>query len=55
MVGETQHDGENEEQALAQAVEQMKAMGFADEGGRISQLLKEKNYDINKVLDSINK
>jgi hypothetical protein len=31
----------------------MKAMGFNDEAGWLTQLLKAKNYDINKVLDTI--
>ncbi|XP_071951577.1 sequestosome-1-like [Antedon mediterranea] len=42
-----------EDPRQAQALAQMKAMGFDDEGGWLSQLLKAKNYDIGRVLDAI--
>ena len=53
VVDETTEDGKSPEDKLANALAQMKAMGFNDEGGWLTQLLKAKDYDINKVLDTI--
>ena len=54
-MDDTAHDGENLEpqDRLANALSYMKAMGFDDEGGWLTQLLKAKDFDINKVLDAI--
>ncbi|XP_028418142.1 sequestosome-1-like [Dendronephthya gigantea] len=52
---EKAQDGENPEpqDRLANALSYMKGMGFDDEGGWLTQLLKAKDFDINKVLDAI--
>ena len=35
-------------------VEQLKGMGFDDDGGWLTELVKAKNNDIHKVLDALN-
>ncbi|XP_046853214.1 sequestosome-1-like isoform X2 [Xenia sp. Carnegie-2017] len=54
------HDGDHtyvvvdhDKDPLKVALAHMKAMGFHDEGGWLTQLLKAKNFDINRVLDTI--
>merc|ERR1712110_343409 len=42
-----------EDPKVADALAQMKAMGFSDEGGWLSNLLKAKSGDVAKVLDAI--
>ena len=44
---------EAEDPKVAEALAQMKVMGFSDEGGWLSNLLKAKSGDIGKVLDVI--
>merc|ERR1712018_721402 len=46
-----QNDGEDPK--VAGALAQMKAMGFSDDGGWLSNLLKTKSGDVGKVLDAI--
>merc|ERR1712018_714467 len=46
-----QDDGEDPK--VAGALAQMKAMGFSDDGGWLSNLLKAKSGDVGKVLDAI--
>jgi hypothetical protein len=41
------------EDPLEIAIAQMRAMGFQDENGWLSQLIVAKEYDIGKVLDAI--
>ena len=38
---------------VAAAMKTMKAMGFSDDGGWLSNLLKAKSGDVSKVLDTI--
>ena len=38
---------------LEVAISKMRAMGFEDDSGWLSQLIKAKGYDLNKVLDAI--
>ena len=38
---------------LEVAIAKMHAMGFEDDSGWMSQLIKAKGYDLNKVLDAI--
>ena len=38
---------------LEVAIAKMRAMGFEDDSGWMSQLIKAKGYDLNKVLDAI--
>ena len=38
---------------LEVAIAKMRAMGFDDDSGWLSQLIKAKGYDINKVLDAM--
>jgi sequestosome 1 len=50
------HDSEkdaNENDKVAAALTTMKAMGFSDDGGWLSNLLKAKSGDVGKVLDTI--
>ena len=42
-----------EDPKVAGALAQMKAMGFSDDGGWLSSLLKAKSGDVGKVLDAI--
>merc|ERR1712110_1343779 len=42
-----------EDPKVADALAQMKAMGFSDDGGWLSNLLKAKSGDVGKVLDAI--
>merc|ERR1712226_1392879 len=42
-----------EDPGVAGALAQMKAMGFSDDGGWLSNLLKAKSGDVGKVLDAI--
>jgi len=35
-------------------VEQLKGMGFDDDGGWLTELVKAKDNDIHKVLDALN-
>merc|ERR1712198_323806 len=42
-----------EDPKVAGALAQMKAMGFSDDGGWLSSLLKAKSGDVSKVLDAI--
>jgi len=35
-------------------VEQLKGMGFDDDGGWLTELVKAKNNEIHKVLDALN-
>ena len=44
---------EAEDPKVAEALAQMKVMGFSDEGGWLSNLLKAKSGDVGKVLDVI--
>merc|ERR1712198_47620 len=44
---------DTEDPTVAGALAQMKAMGFSDDGGRLSSLLKAKSGDVGKVLDAI--
>ena len=44
---------EAEDPKIAGALAQMKVMGFSDEGGWLSNLLKAKSGDVGKVLDVI--
>ena len=55
VVDDSNPDGESSESQdpLTSALAHMKAMGFNDEGGWLTQLLKAKDYDINQVLDTI--
>ena len=48
---DNQDDGEDPK--VADALAQMKAMGFSDDGGWLSNLLKAKSGDVGKVLDAI--
>merc|ERR1711971_686281 len=53
------HDSENDgsdnghDDKVAAALKTMKAMGFSDDGGWLSNLLKAKSGDVGKVLDTI--
>lgn len=38
---------------MAQALDQLRSMGFNDDGGWLTQLLEAKNGDINKTLDAL--
>ena len=38
---------------LEEAIAKMRAMGFEDDSGWLSQLIKAKGCDINKVLDAM--
>ena len=42
-----------EDPKVAGALAQMQAMGFSDDGGWLSNLLKAKSGDVGKVLDTI--
>ena len=42
-----------EDPKVAVALAQMQAMGFSDDGGWLSDLLKAKSGDVGKVLDAI--
>ena len=42
-----------EDPKVAGALAQMQAMGFSDDGGWLSDLLKAKSGDVGKVLDAI--
>ena len=42
-----------EPDTVAQAVDQLKMMGFSDEGGWLTRLTQAKQADVNKVLDSL--
>jgi len=44
---------DTEDQKVAGALAQKKAMGFSDDGGWLSNLLKAKSGDVGKVLDAI--
>merc|ERR1712198_606415 len=44
---------DTEDPKVAGALAQMKAMGFSDDGGWLSSLLKAKSGDVGKVLDAI--
>ena len=53
VVDDSADDNKSPEEQLAAALSQMQAMGFNDEGGWLTQLLKAKNHNINQVLDAI--
>lgn len=38
---------------LEEAIAKMRAMGFDDDSGWLSQLIKAKGYDISRVLDAM--
>merc|ERR1712004_943135 len=50
--GEDMKDNEKEDKVKA-ALETMQAMGFSDDGGWLSNLLRAKSGDVGKVLDTI--
>merc|ERR1711994_203060 len=47
------NDNGNDDDKVAAALRTMKAMGFSDEGGWLSNLLKAKSGDVGMVLDTI--
>jgi len=47
------NEDDAEDPKVADALAQMKAMGFSDDGGWLSNLLKAKSGDVGKVLDAI--
>merc|ERR1711913_69177 len=47
------NEDDAEDPKVADALAQMKAMGFSDDGGWLSNLLKAKSGDVDKVLDAI--
>merc|ERR1712110_386268 len=47
------NEDDAEDPKVADALAQMKAMGFSDDGGWLSSLLKAKSGDVGKVLDAI--
>lgn len=51
--GATSDETCNPEDPLEVAIAQMKAMGFEDHDGWLSQLIVSKEYDIGKVLDAM--
>merc|ERR1712113_872234 len=50
--GEKMKDNEKEDKVEA-ALKTMRAMGFSDDGGWLSNLLRAKSGDVGKVLDTI--
>merc|ERR1712004_947161 len=50
--GEDMKDNEKEDKVEA-ALKTMQAMGFSDDGGWLSSLLRAKSGDVGKVLDTI--
>merc|ERR1711913_242802 len=52
---ETQEDmkGNEKEDKVEAALKTMQAMGFSDDGGWLSNLLRAKSGDVSKVLDTI--
>merc|ERR1712004_545513 len=50
--GEDMKDNEKEDKVEA-ALKTMQAMGFSDDGGWLSRLLRAKSGDVGKVLDTI--
>merc|ERR1712018_415041 len=49
----TSEQNNAEDPKVAGALAQMRAMGFSDDGGWLSNLLKAKSGDVGKVLDAI--
>lgn len=45
--------GNQEARRLEETMEQLRAMGFADDNGWLTSLVTAKDYDLNKVLDAI--
>ena len=50
---ETSADETDPTNSLEVAIAKMRAMGFEDDSGWMSQLIKAKGYDLNKVLDAV--
>merc|ERR1712048_1017786 len=51
--GQKEADESGHDDKVAAALNTMKAMGFSDDGGWLSNLLKAKSGDVGKVLDTI--
>jgi len=49
----TQDSENGQEDKVEAALKTMKSMGFSDDGGWLSNLLKAKSGDVGKVLDTI--
>lgn len=47
-------EGTQPDQPWLAVVEQLKGMGFDNDGGWLTELVKAKNSDIHKVLDALN-